>query len=110
MTDTSHVTGAMIGFTIVLTVFILLPDLVTIYCSICSIIRHIRWSLIERFGGGIVVYSEPSPFEDVAWHRMWRQIESAEEKGFKLVETEWYINSDGEHVWEALLKEAKNDN
>lgn len=109
MTDTLDVAGAMIGFTIVLTVVVLLQNLVTIYCAIDSIVNHIRWSFIERFGGGIVVYSDSSPFEDVAWHSIYSKIESARAKGFKLVDMALYINSDGEYVWEALLKAVKND-
>lgn len=105
MTDTSHVIGAIIGLAVV----ILLPNLVTIYCSIYRIVSDIRWSLIVRFGGGIVVYSEPSYCDKVAWRRIASIIESKRAKGFKLVDMAWYINSDGEYVWEALLKEVKND-
>lgn len=107
MTDTLDGAEATIGFVVFLMIVILLPNLVTIYCSIYSIVNHIRWSLIVRFGGGIVVYSKPSSFEDVAWSSIFRKVESERAKGFKLVDMGMYINSDGEYVWEALLKEVK---
>lgn len=103
MNDTIDVAGAIIGLAVV----ILLPNLVTIYCSIYSIVRDIRWSLIVRFGGGIVVYSEPSYCEKVAWRRIASKIESEKAKGFKFVDMVRYTNSDGTYAYEALLKEVK---